>query len=293
MTDSQFAVVTDGGLDAFTGLNNDVPVAPFSVTFGNDTYAMHELPREELMARILAGNPHPSTSQPTPQAWLEGYRQAAAQGAQQIVALTISPGLSGSANAAEQARTLLEQELPGVQVQLFNSGSLSAAQAFVLHALMTAAGRGESVETALQWAEQVRDETELYFTIETLDFLQKGGRIGKVAATLGGLLNLKPVVTVEKPAGIYTTAARARGYKGGIREIAAQLTRRYGEGTPLRAGLLYGSHPEDAEALREQIAASHPLVWAEYAPVNGSLMVHTGPRAVGAAAAPGAWPWER
>ncbi|WP_261663838.1 DegV family protein [Deinococcus sp. Marseille-Q6407] len=288
MTEPQFTVVTDGGLDAYPGLKNVVPVAPFSVTFGNETYAMHELPRQELIDRILAGNPHPSTSQPTPQAWLDAYRQAAAQGARKIVALTISTGLSGSANAAEQAR-----ELSGLDIQLFNSGSLSAAQAFVLHALMTAAERGESLETALRWAEQVRDETELYFTVETLDFLQRGGRIGKVAATLGGLLNLKPVVTVEKPSGIYTTAAKARGYKGGIREIAAQITRRYGEGTPVRLALLYGSHPEDADALREQIAASHPIVWAESGPVNGSLMVHTGPRAVGTAAAPGAWPWER
>lgn len=285
---TKFSVVTDGGLDAYAGLKNDVPVAPFSVTFGNETYAMHDLPREELMRRIAAGNPHPTTSQPTPQAWLEAYKQAEAAGAQRILALTISTGLSGSANAAEQARTL-----SGLDVQLVNSGSLSAAQAFVLHALNVAAERGESVETALAWAEQVRKETELYFTIETLDYLQKGGRIGKVAAALGGLLNLKPVVTVEKPTGIYTTAAKARGYKGGMREIAAQITRRYGAGTPLRLGLLYGSHPEDAEALRELIAAEHPLLWAEAAPVNGSLLVHTGPRAVGVGVAPGAWPWER
>lgn len=288
MTNPQFAVVTDGGLDVYRTLNNDVPVAPFSVTFGEETYAMHDLPREELIRRITAGNPHPSTSQPTPQAWLEAYQRAAATGAQKIVALTISTGLSGSANAAEQARSL-----SGLDVTLVNSGSLSAPQAFVLHALKTAAERGETLETALEWAEQVREETELFFTIETLEYLQKGGRIGKVAAALGGLLNLKPVVTVEKPAGIYTTAAKARGYKGGMREIAAQITRRYGAGTPLRIGLLYGSHPEDAQDLQELIAAQHPIVWSETAPVNGSLLVHTGPRAVGVGVAPGSWPWER
>lgn len=287
MTDPQFSVATDGGLDAFSGLNNAVPVAPFSVNFGDESHAMHELPRRELMDRILAGNPHPSTSQPTPQAWMDAYREAA-EHSSKVVALTISPGLSGSANAAEQAR-----ELSGLDVTLLNSGSLSAAQAFVLHALNAAAERGESLDTAQRWAEEVREETELYFTVETLEFLKRGGRIGKVQAALGGLLNLKPVITVEKPAGIYTTVAKARGYKGAIREIAAQLTRRYGEGTPLRLGLLEGSHPEDTDLLRSEIAERHPVVWEGRAGVNGALIVHTGPRACGVAAAPGAWPWER
>ncbi|GHF29419.1 DegV family protein with EDD domain [Deinococcus metalli] len=287
MSTPAFGVVTDGGLDAYAGLRNDVPVAPFSVTFGNTSYRTNELSREALF-RELASNPaHPTSSQPTPQDWVDAYRGA---GTPAVLAVTISAGLSGSRNAAEQARTMAGA---GVNVHIHDSRTLSAAQAFQVHAAATAAERGEPLETALAWMAAVERETELYFTIETLEYLRRGGRIGRVQATLGGLLDLKPVVTVDKATGAYTNVGRARSYRGGIAAVADRVTRTFGEGTPLRLGLLHGSEPADADTLLGLIAARHPVVWSGVAGVNPVLNVHTGPRAVGVAAAPGHWPWDR
>ncbi|MFC5847965.1 DegV family protein [Deinococcus petrolearius] len=283
----QFAVVTDGGMDAFADLNNAVPVAPFGLTFGSVSYRMHDLTREQLYQELQTNPAHPTSSQPTLQDWSEALREVGTAGAAQVLALTISQGLSGSINAAQQVLGLY----PALDVTLHDSRTLSAAQAFQVHAAATAAARGESLETALAWVRAVAEETELYFTIETLDYLRRGGRIGRVQATLGGLLNLKPVITVED--GIYTTVARGRSYRGGLEALATQVTRRYGEGTPLRLGLLYGSVPADADELLAMIEQRHPVVWAGKAGVNPVLNVHTGPRACGVAAAPGAWPWER
>lgn len=288
MTPPRFAVVTDGGLDAFAGLGNDVPVAPFSLNFGDRSYRMDQVTHEWLY-RELATNPlHPTSSQPTPQDWASGYRQAG-QGGLPVLALTISSGLSGSRNAAEQARTVA----PEIPVTIHDTRTLSAAQAFQVHAAVTAAGRGETPGTALDWVRRTHEETELYFTIETLEYLRRGGRIGRVQATLGGLLNLKPVITVDKQAATYTNVGRARSYRGAIEAVAAQVTGRYSEGTPLRLGLLYGSVREDADALLAAVKARHPVVWAGFAAVNPVLNVHTGPRALGVAAAPGNWVWER
>lgn len=287
MTAPLFGVVTDGGLDAYAGLNNAVPVAPFSVTFGDASYRTDELSREALF-RELATNPtHPTSSQPTPQDWLEAYRRA---GIGDVLAVTISAGLSGSRNAAEQARSLAGAD---VAVTIHDSRTLSAAQAFQVHAAATAAARGETLETALAWMAAVAQETELYFTIETLEYLRRGGRIGRVQATLGGLLDLKPVITVDKATGAYTTVGRARSYRGAIAALADRVTRTCGEGTPLRLGLLYGSEPADADTLLGLLTARHPIVWSGRAGVNPVLNVHTGPRALGVAAAPGPWPWER
>lgn len=283
-----FAVVTDGGLDAFEGLRNAVPVAPFSLTFGTQNHRMDEITREWLYAELQRNPAHPTSSQPTPQDWAEAYRTAGAGGLP-VLALTISAGLSGSRNAAEQALALV----PEVPVTIHDTRTLSAAQAFQVHAAVTAAERGETLETALDWVRRTHDETELYFTIETLEYLRRGGRIGRVQATLGGLLNLKPVITVDKQAAIYTNVGRARSYRGAIEAVAAQVTARHGEGTPLRLGLLYGSVREDADVLLEAIKARHPVVWSGFAGVNPVLNVHTGPRALGVAAAPGGWAWER
>ncbi|WP_102125369.1 DegV family protein [Deinococcus planocerae] len=287
-----FGVATDGGLDAFAGLKNDVPVAPFSLNFGSTTYRMHEITREELYRELQTNPVHPTSSQPTPQDWAEACRAAGERESGTVLpvlALTISAGLSGSRNAAEQAQSVV----PELPVTIHDTRTISAAQAFQVHAAVTAAERGETLETALDWVRRTYEETELYFTIETLEYLRRGGRIGRVQATLGGLLNLKPVITVERETGAYTNVGRARSYKGATLAVADQVTRRYGEGTPLRLGLLYGSVREDADTLLEAIQGRHPIVWSGFAGVNPVLNVHTGPRALGVAAAPGAWVWER
>ncbi|WP_370657400.1 DegV family protein [Deinococcus sp. KNUC1210] len=224
VTEPQFDVISDGGLDAYAELNNRVEVAPFSLNFGSESRLASDFTREDFFRRLKAGTPHPTTSQPTPQAYVTLLEKAV----RPVLAVTISSGLSGSLNAAEQARTLV----PGTQTTLHDSRTLSAAQAFQVHAAMTARQRGHTVGVALDWMQRVSEQTELYFTIETLEYLKRGGRIGRVQATLGGLLNLKPVVTVDKKTGAYTNVGRARAWKGALEAVANQVTSRYGEGTP-------------------------------------------------------------
>ena len=97
----RFAVVTDGGLDAYPTLLNDVPVAPFSVAFGERSYPMNEVSRQWLYDELGRNPVHPTSSQPSPQQWLDAY--AAVPDGTDILAVTISSGLSGSRNAAAQA----------------------------------------------------------------------------------------------------------------------------------------------------------------------------------------------
>ncbi|MFO8148679.1 MAG: DegV family protein [Trueperaceae bacterium] len=280
-----FDVVTDGGLDAFGGLLNDVPYAPFTLNFGPESFLANELPRDEFFERLRAGDPHPTTSQPAPEQFAALYREATLP----LLVITISSGLSGSMNAADQAQALV----PDVPVTLHDSRTLSAAQAFQVHAAMTARAQGLDIGTALDWMRRVHDETELFFTIDTLEYLRRGGRIGRVQAALGGMMNLKPIVNVDKTTGTYVNAARARSWPKAIDEIAAQVTGRYGSGTPLRVGLVYGEAEEDAEALLQALRREHPVAWSAAAPVGAALAVHTGPKAVGLAVAPAVWPWEQ
>lgn len=281
----RFDVVTDGGLDVFAGLRNDVPFVPFGLHFGPESFSADAMPRAELFERLRGGGPHPTTSQPTPEQFGRLYEGAT----RTLLTVTISSGLSGSLNAADQARALA----PDADVHLHDTRTLSAAQAFQVHAAMTARDEGLDVDEATSRMRSVHEETELYFTIDTLEYLRRGGRIGRVQATLGGLLNLKPVVTVDKGTGTYTNTGRARTWPKAIDAIVQQVTRRHGEGTPLRAGIVYGEDPDDAERLLTRLREAHPVTWSGVAPVGVALVVHTGPRAVGLAVAPGDWPWER
>lgn len=281
---SAFDVATDGGLDAFAELLNDVPYAPFTLNFGPESFLADALPRAEFFARLRKGDPHPTTSQPAPEQFAVLYRKAT----RPLLVATISSGLSGSMNAADQARALA----PDAPVTLHDCRTLSAAQAFQVHAAMTARARGLDLGTALDWMGRVHEETELFFTIDTLEYLRRGGRIGRVQAALGGMMNLKPIVNVDKASGTYVNAARARSWPKAIDEIAAQVTARYGSGTALRVALVYGEAEEDAERLLQALQQEHPVPWSAAAPVGAALAVHTGPKAVGLAVAPAAWPWE-
>lgn len=280
-----FDVVSDGGLDPCPDLLNDVPVAPFTLNFGSESLLANDLSRAEFFARLRRGTPHPTTSQPSPEQFAAIYRSAS----RPVLVVTISDGLSGSRNAADQARALV----PDAPITLHDSGTLSIAQAFQVHAAMTARGRGLGIAAAFDWMREVHRETELLFTIDTLEYLRRGGRIGRVQATLGTALRLKPVVTVDKTVGTYANVARARTWSSAIEALAKHVTTRYGAGTPLRVGLVYGEERGDADDLLARLQERHPVLWSAAAPVGVALAVHTGPKAVGLAVAPGPWPWER
>ena len=281
----QFDVVADHGFDAFPTLANDPIVTPFVVQLGDETRSSTEMPLPELLARLDAGGVHPSTSQPAPETYAERYRAAA----RPVLGVTVSAALSGSLNAADQGRVLA----PGVDVTLHDSGTVSAAESFQVHAAMTARALGHDIATAVEWMRKVHAETELFFTLGTLVYLQRGGRIGRVMATLGTMLDLKPIITVDKTVGAYVTVARARTWGRAIEALARQVTERFGEGTPLRIGLVHGIETADAEAVLKRVSERHPIVWSGFVPVGPALAVHVGAVAVAIAVAPGEWPWER
>ena len=283
--DARFDVVSDHGCDAFPTLANDPIVIPFVVQVGEAMHRSTEMPLADVFDHLADDGPHPSTSQPAPQVYADSFNTAT----RPVVAVTVSSALSGSMNAANQGRSLV----PDVDVTLHDSGTVSAAQSFQVHAAMRARALGQDLATAVQWMRKVHEETEFYFTLATLTYLLRGGRIGRVQATLGTVLDLKPVVTVDKTVGAYVTAARARGWKSAIRTIARQVTTRFGEGTPLRVGLVHGLDRDDAEAVLANIAERHPILWSDLTPTGAALAVHVGPIAVGLAVAPGPWPWER
>lgn len=285
MSAQSFQVIADGGLDRFEGLQNDVLVAPFALHFGDQSFLAGDLTPAQFYARLRADAHHPTTSQPTPQQFSALY---AAAGEVPVLCVTISSGLSGSKGSAEAARALV----PGARVTIHDSRSISAAQAFQVHAAERARSLGHSLDTACAWMRQVAEGTELYFTLDDLSYLQRGGRIGRVAAALGGLLNLKPVIAVDKASGTYQNLARARSWGKAVAALADRVTARFGSGTPLRLGLLYGADRAYAEELLGHLHARHPVLWAGFAAVNPVLGVHIGPKTVGLAAAAGPWPWE-
>lgn len=285
ITQPQFSVVTDGGIDVLDSLQNNVPIAPLTINFGERKYQMYQMTREELFERIQTDPIHPHSMPPTLLDWADAYLRA---GTENVLAISMSQGMSLSGDNAREARRLTDQN-----VRVFNSQTVSAAQAFQIHAACEAAKQGVSIHTTMRWLQVVQEETDLYFTLESLEYLRRGGRIGKVQAAIGELLHIKPIATIDKTTGTNTTSSRAFTFKRAKQALVDQVTKRYGEGTSVRVAILYGRELEDGEEVFELLKKRHPIIWHDFSGTNPMLSIHIGTRGAGFAVAPGKWPWER
>jgi DegV family protein with EDD domain len=243
-----FAVVTDSTADIAPELAAErrVTVVPLSVTIAGETMADQTLSQDEFFARMGRASELPTTSQPAPGAFVEAYRRVL-ETADSVVSVHISNRLSGTLESAIQA----SKEFPG-RVHVFDSLNLSWGLGLqVMEAARLAEG-GSGVEAALERLAHVRSRVRLIVGLDSLDNLAKGGRIGKVSAFLGSMLNLKVTLTVGED-GSFLPVARSRGERAAIDHTLAWVAEKVGTGGRASFAVGYAMHRERAERLAAEI----------------------------------------
>lgn len=206
-----FAVITDSTADIPEKMASDhgISVVPLSVSFEGATLLDGTIGKEEFFARMEGASELPKTSQPPVGLFVEAYERALRE-AEHVISLHISNRLSGTVESARRAAA----EFSG-RVHVFDSLNLSWGLAWQVLNAASAAAEGLSVEAALERLSSVRERVRLLVGLDSLDNLAKGGRIGKVSAFLGSLLNLKVTLTVD-PHGEFVPLGRSRGEKAGL-----------------------------------------------------------------------------
>jgi DegV family protein with EDD domain len=149
-----------------------------------------------------------------------------------------------------------------------------------------AAKMGWSAPAIVERLKEVRAATEIAYTLETLTYLARGGRIGRVAALAAAVLKLKPVITVDKVDGKYSTVGKSRTISGALTRITEYITQAYGATQPLWMTVLHGQFQEQAENLRRSLQQNLNVSKMEILRISPVLGVHTGPGIVGVAAVP-------
>jgi DegV family protein with EDD domain len=223
----------------------------------------------------------PTTSQPSAGVFRDLYCRIAEPG-EEILSLHISSGLSGTLEAAR----LGADQAEGRRVSLWDSLTLSGGQRFQVLAAVLAAHAGWSQKAIWERLEKIRAATEVVFTLETLDYLARGGRIGRVQALAGSLLHIKPVIHVDKKDGKYSQAGRGRTLNKALESLISHLTRHYDETTPLWVTVMHGQFAEQAENLARLLEGRLNIGRLEVLRISPVLGVHTGPGVVGAAVLP-------
>lgn len=273
-------VVTDSAADLPDHLLTELGIGmvPLHIRFGAEELVDRaELSTKEFWSRCAAARELPETSAPSPGAFAEAFRALAAEGADGVVCVNLSSKLSATIQAARQAATSLEGELP---VRVVDSLSVTLGEGLVALVAAEAAAVGGDLDAVAGAAEAVVDRMRVFGAIETLDNLKKGGRIGGAQALLGSVLAIKPVIEVAGGEVKEESKQRTRGRS--LRYLADKVR----AAGPLERLAVMGADTEDLDgfvAMLEGVTPAHPLLVGDIGPVIGT---HIGQGAVGVAFVP-------
>jgi DegV family protein with EDD domain len=269
-------IVTDSTADIPAEMQRaaGIEMVPLSVNFGNESLRDKiDITHDEFVRRLKAsGRALPTTAQPPPGLFEETYRRLADEGAEEIVSIHISEKLSGTCGSA---RIAAEEVADRVKVEVIDSRSLSLGLGFLALEAARVAEGGADMATVVAAVRKMIPNIHIIFFADTLEYLQKGGRIGRAAAIAGSILSLKPLMRVDE--GVVVPHERTRTRSKAIDGLV-KFTRDFPHIRQLGAMQIGEA---DMPTLLDRLGEVYPrdrIVMTETSPVIG---VHLGPGALG------------
>jgi len=263
-------IVTDSTADIPPSIAEalDINTIPVYVRFGRQVYRdIIDISHDELYTRLANDPIHPTTSQPSPNDFATVYRQLLQPG-DEIVSIHVSAKLSGTYNAALQGRKLVE----GNRIEIFDSGSLSMGLGLTVMAAARLAKAGKGLAAVLAEVKAAISQSRASGLLDSLKYLAKGGRVGKAKALVGGLLNVKPLLVIKD--GELHPSGLARNRRRGLERLFQYIKNSPG----LReVAIVYTTAPEEAQELKERLAAVLDKSRVYISQLGPALGVHGGP----------------
>jgi DegV family protein with EDD domain len=277
LTQANTAIVLDSTSDFPEAAKRfaNVHVVPLYVHFGDDTYRDGvDIDPREFYERLRVAKVLPTTSQPTPQDFLHVYEQLA--GYERIYSLHVSAKLSGT----HQSAALAAAEAAGDRIVVVDTGTASAAIGLLALALQRRLERGAQTEALDALVQRFRRDSRVVFTVETLEFLQKGGRIGRGQALAGTLLNVKPILEIAD--GEVVPVGRVRGRQKALQEFGRIFLADTVDGPGLRVAIAHAESEAWVGVITDLVGRTRPQAEIELVATLGAVVgTHAGPGCVG------------
>ncbi len=272
-------IVSDRGMDLtpeqMEGI--EIHLVPLTLTLDGRSYRSGVDIQPDEFYQLLAATPSfPTTSQPSAGDFAELYRRLAGVDPE-ILSIHISSGLSGTLNAAKAGANLV----PEAHVTFVDTKTLSAAEGWQVQAAARAAKAGWPVSRVLAMLERISAAANTIYTLATLKYLIHGGRISHLKGLVGSVLNLKPLIGVEKDHGTYVTHGQTRSLDKSILKIVDHVEGEHPCGSALRCQVLHGHNPSGAALLHERLAQRFQCTFLPTGSIAPVLGAHTGPGLVG------------
>jgi len=251
-----------------------VRVVPLTVRFGDDQYRDGvDLDADSFYARLTRGGTTPTTSQPSPEAFAMVFRELLSGPDDRVLSVHISAKLSGTLQSA----TLAARECDG-RVSVVDSSTVSMGIQFLLRAALRDLEAGCDPDTVVRNTESRCGRLVTYVLLDTLTYLHRGGRIGRAQAFLGGVLSVKPLLSVA--GGEVHPVSRVRNRRQGLDRMLALLA----EAGPLEAiGTMHSGAPELMQEIAPRLVTAYPELELSTGQIGPVVGTYAGPRAIGVA----------
>ena len=250
-------------------------VVPLYVNFGTESYRDGvDLTAHEFYERLRTSSEMPTTSQPTPGDFLAAYEELGAY--ERILSIHIASNLSGTFQSAGTAA----MQLGDGRVRTIDSQSASVAITMLALAIQRRLDRGTTDDEVDELVGRYLREHGLLFTVDTLEFLARGGRIGRAKAFAGQLMNVKPILSIDD--GEVLAVKRVRGNRKAVQEFVDTLQTQTVDSPSLRVGIAHADAPERMVALEKMVRDIRPQAQIEQETALGAVIgAHAGPDTVG------------
>ena len=274
---NKIALITDTTSDLSSGdiEKYNINVLPFRIIYSDREYFDNvDITPQEVYNNM--SKEVPTSSLPSMKDMEELFLKLEEQGYTHAIAITLSTGLSGIFNAMK----LTSENHPGINTYVCDSKSIALGEGLIVTECGKLIQEGKSFEEVVNAIPSIKKRIHLYFVVGTLEYLKKGGRIGKVAGTIAELLNIKPIITLDDE-GKYCTCEKVRGRKQSLNKLV-ELTNNILDKKKCRVYVVHGDAIEESQKVMEKISNHPNAISVEFggyiSPVSG---VHSGPGLVG------------
>ena len=272
-------IIVDSTADLRPELAEKVGIVPLSIQFGERTYVSGvDITPREFYEMLVESDELPTTSQPAPYLFEEAYEKAVSEG-YDVVCLTCSGKLSGT----HQSANIAAAEFPG-KVHVVDSGSIAIGLAILAEYALALAEEGKSAEEIVEMLLQKREKIKILALVDSLEYLKKGGRVSSTLALAGGLLNIKPVLSVI--GGEIKLVGKARGSRQGNNLLVQEIEKAGGVDFRMPVALGYTGL---SDALLQKYIQDSAALWEDHREtlpvslISSVVGTHVGPGAVAVA----------
>ena len=254
----------------------DISIIPLKVSLGETNYRDGDIKPDDFYPELEKSKILPITSQPSAGEFAEAYRKIAKKDPD-ILSIHMSSGLSGTINSALAAKKMV----PEANITIVDTKTLSAAAGWQVWAAVRGLKLGWTKDKILAKLKEVAAATSTYYTLNELKYLIHGGRISHMKGLIASVLNIKPLIGVDKELGIYTQEGQARTFKKAIDGLVNIIGKTISPTEKMRVLVVHTANPEGAKTLKDKINDAFNCDWLPTGQISIVLGAHTGPSMIG------------